>query len=222
MEVVKWLHLEWSKRSPRTTALNRTGRTRLGVGSRPRSHVIEQAAQRPGSDSWLACLVRRGPAPAAGGRARPGRVRVGQVVGAGLATDGRSPGPRPPVRVKVADLGAADPRAALLVPESVARKHRVLPLSADDRNIRVATADPRDFNAEQAIGFMTGREVEFQVSLPDLLHERMDATYRPERSIERLLDRLEPAQVETLLVERRWRNSGTRCSTPRSPSWWTR
>ncbi|MEO8634987.1 MAG: ATPase, T2SS/T4P/T4SS family [Gemmatimonadales bacterium] len=104
-------------------------------------------------------------------------------------------------RVKVADLAAGDPRATLLVPESIARKHRVFPLSADDRGIRVATADPRDFDAEQALGFLTGRTVEFQVASPSALQERLDAAYSPERSIERMLDRLAPSQIETVLVE---------------------
>ncbi len=104
-------------------------------------------------------------------------------------------------RVKVADLSLADPRAALLVPESLARRHRVLPMSADDRQIRLATTDPRDLDAEQALGFMTGRDVEFQVTSPAELLEKIDAVYRPERSIERLLERLEPAQVETFVEE---------------------
>ncbi|MGH7702878.1 MAG: ATPase, T2SS/T4P/T4SS family [Gemmatimonadales bacterium] len=101
-------------------------------------------------------------------------------------------------RVKVADLQTADPRAVTLVPESVARKHQVLPLSADDRKIRLAAADPRDLNKEQALGFMTSREVEFLVAPPEALARRQDEMYRPEHSIERLLDRLEPSSVETI------------------------
>ncbi len=101
-------------------------------------------------------------------------------------------------RLKIADLAKLDPRAALLVPESVARKHRVLPLQADDRRITLATSDPRDLNAEQAIGFMTGRDVELQLTTPAELEDRLDAVYRPEKSIERMVDRLEPARVEML------------------------
>ncbi len=104
-------------------------------------------------------------------------------------------------RLPVAALAQADARAALLVPESVARKHLVLPLGADDRRIRVATADPRDFDAEQALRFVTGRNVEFEVASPAQLQERLDAAYRPERSIERMLDRLEPAEVELAVDE---------------------
>jgi len=101
-------------------------------------------------------------------------------------------------RVRQADLAAADPRLTALIPESLARRHRVLALGADDRHIRVATADPRDFDTEQAIRFVTGREVQFEVAAPGPIQERIDTLYRPERSIERLLDRLEPASVEAV------------------------
>ena len=125
-----------------------------------------------------------------------------RAVDQGVATDERIAGAvAAQFRLKLADLASADPRLAQLVPEHVARKHQVLPLSADDRKIRLATADPRDFNAEQAIAFLTGRDVEFLVAPPAALHARIDEIYRPERSIERLLERLEPAQVEAVVEE---------------------
>ena len=101
-------------------------------------------------------------------------------------------------RLLVADLRAADPRMATLVPESLARKHRVLPLSANDRTIQIASADPRDLDLEQTLRFVTGREVVFQVAAPAALMERLDEIYRPERAIERLLGGLEPARVEAV------------------------
>lgn len=104
-------------------------------------------------------------------------------------------------RLDVANLAAADPHAALLVPESVARKHQVLPLAADDRRITLATADPRDLDAEQAIGFMTGRDVVFALAAPTQVAEAIEAIYRPEKSINRLVDRLEPSSVEVVELE---------------------
>jgi type II secretory ATPase GspE/PulE/Tfp pilus assembly ATPase PilB-like protein/CheY-like chemotaxis protein len=100
--------------------------------------------------------------------------------------------------VKIAELELADPRTVTLVPESVARKHNVVAISADEKRIRLATPDPRDLNAEQALRFMTGRDVEFLVAAPDAVARKLDELYRPERSIERLLSRLEPAKVETV------------------------
>jgi type IV pilus assembly protein PilB len=85
-----------------------------------------------------------------------------------------------------------------LVPESLARKHQVVPLSANDRTIQIASADPRDLDLEQTLRFITGREVSFQVAAPSALAERIDELYRPERSIERLLGGLEPSRVEAV------------------------
>jgi type II secretory ATPase GspE/PulE/Tfp pilus assembly ATPase PilB-like protein/CheY-like chemotaxis protein len=101
-------------------------------------------------------------------------------------------------RLKAADVEKAEGRYAILIPESLARKLNVVPISADERRIVVATADPRDYAAEQALSFVTGRTVEFQIAAPETLREKLDEMYRPERSIERLLHRLEPASVETI------------------------
>jgi type IV pilus assembly protein PilB len=162
--------------------------------------VIEQASAI--ADSWLAqTLVDAGiiGAPQADTLGVEGCTVWQSVTRRGLATDQQVVGAlATSFRLKVADIGKLDPRAALLVPESIARKHRVLPLQADDRRITLATSDPRDLNAEQAIGFMTGRDVEFQLTSPGELDERLDAIYRPEKSIERIVGRLDPSRVEML------------------------
>lgn len=162
--------------------------------------MIEQASL--GADSWLAqTLVDAGIINAhhAETLGMEGCTVWQSVVRRGLATDEQVVlALANSFRIKIADIAKIDPRAALLVPESVARKHRVLPLQADDRRITLATSDPRDLNAEQAIGFMTGRDVEFQLTSPAELEEKLDAVYRPEKSIERLVERLDPSKVEML------------------------
>ncbi len=170
--------------------------------------MIDQAAQLPSqNDGWLAHtlveagLLQRALADTWLAGTDPSSVWASAVLHK-LATDEAITALiATQFRVKVADLAAADPRATLLVPESVARKYRVFPLTADDRRICVATADPRDFDAEQAIGFLTSRTVEFQATSPALLQERLNAAYSPERSIERMLDRLAPSKIETIIVE---------------------
>ncbi len=104
-------------------------------------------------------------------------------------------------RLAPADLAAADPLATELIPEKTARRHHVVALGADDRTIRVATADPRDLNADQDLRFITGRDVIFAIAAPAALAEKLDQLYRPERSIERLLTGLEPAKVEMVEAE---------------------
>ena len=69
-------------------------------------------------------------------------------------------------RVTAADLATADARTTTLLPETLARKHQVVPIQADDRIIRIATADPRDLDVEQTLRFVTGRDVVFQIASP--------------------------------------------------------
>ena len=54
-------------------------------------------------------------------------------------------------RLEVADFAEADPNAALLIPETMARKHLVFPLVEDDRRFVVATCDPTNVEAEKCV-----------------------------------------------------------------------
>ena len=101
-------------------------------------------------------------------------------------------------RVAPADLGAAEARTTTLLPEALARKHQVVPISADDRVIRIAAADPRDLDLEQTLQFVTGRDVVFQIAAPAAIATKLDELYRPERAIERILGGLQPARIEAV------------------------
>jgi type IV pilus assembly protein PilB len=104
-------------------------------------------------------------------------------------------------RLPVADLETADPKAATVLPEAAARRHHVVALGMDERTVRIATADPRDLDAEQALGFVAGREVRFEIASPMAIAEKLDEFYRPENSINRLLQGLAPAKMEVDIVE---------------------
>ena len=90
-------------------------------------------------------------------------------------------------RLNVADLNKADPNAAMLIPETMARKHRVFPLAEDDRNFVVATCDPTNVEAERALGFSTGRTLLFEVAAPGVIQDALDERFSPERAVETLL-----------------------------------
>ncbi|HTK57046.1 MAG TPA: hypothetical protein VL295_09475, partial [Gemmatimonadales bacterium] len=100
-------------------------------------------------------------------------------------------------KVPAADLSTADVRLTPLLPEAVARKYRVVTLAADSGRITLATADPRDLNVEHELRFLTGRDVQFAVAAPAQILLRLDELYRPEASVERLLDGLDDVEVET-------------------------
>jgi type IV pilus assembly protein PilB len=101
-------------------------------------------------------------------------------------------------KLPAADLTSADLRTTTLLPEALARKHRVIPISADDRNITLATSDPRDLDLEGTLGFVTGRRVSLRLAPPSDIETRIDEAYRPERAINRLLDGLSSANLETM------------------------
>lgn len=90
----------------------------------------------------------------------------------------------------VANMERAEASAAAFLPESAARQYVAFPLSATNRVMRVATPNPLDFDAEQTIGFVSGRTVEFHYALPEVVLRRLEDLFRPERSIERLVSGL--------------------------------
>jgi len=102
-------------------------------------------------------------------------------------------------RLDVADFGVLNPNAALLVSETLARKHLVFPLLEDDRHLLVATCDPTNVEAERALGFSTGRTPLFQVASPGQIQEALDARFSPERAVETLLGGMDSSFEEDAL-----------------------
>jgi type IV pilus assembly protein PilB len=90
-------------------------------------------------------------------------------------------------RLHVADLERSDPNAALLIPETMARKHHIFPLVEDDRQLVVATCDPTDVEAERALGFSTGRTPLFEVTSPGVIQDALDRRFSPEKAVDALL-----------------------------------
>ncbi|HEY0972050.1 MAG TPA: ATPase, T2SS/T4P/T4SS family [Gemmatimonadales bacterium] len=83
-------------------------------------------------------------------------------------------------RMKVADLDASSPQARDMVPESLARRYRVVPVSVTDHVLDVATSDPTDMDCERAIGFASGRKVRFLLAAPADIAVRIEALYHGE------------------------------------------
>ncbi|HZD04500.1 MAG TPA: GspE/PulE family protein, partial [Longimicrobiales bacterium] len=99
-------------------------------------------------------------------------------------------------RLEVARIRDADPNAALLVSESMARKHHIYPLVEDGRQFWVATSDPTDVEAERALGFSTGRTPVFQVASPQAIQEALNSRYSPDRAVESILGTLESEEED--------------------------
>lgn len=91
-------------------------------------------------------------------------------------------------RSQVADLTLAEPTAAKLLPASVARKFLVFPLRDGDRSLVVATADPTHVQAEQEVGFASGRTPELRIAPPWDIARAIEAAYSPDKAAESLLE----------------------------------
>lgn len=90
-------------------------------------------------------------------------------------------------RLQTAALDVADSRAIRIVPEKLARRHRLLPLHETHDELVIATSDPTNHDAERAVEFIACRRVVMQVAAPRALATAIDASYAPDRVIETLL-----------------------------------
>ena len=92
-------------------------------------------------------------------------------------------------RFQVADLTKPDPKMVATVPEQLARRFNVVPVSQTDSYLEVATSNPFDIDAEKMLAFATGREVRMLLGSPSKIREKLDELYREtETAVARLLE----------------------------------
>ncbi len=102
--------------------------------------------------------------------------------------------------LRVAELERAEPHAVRLVPERVAREHRILALRETDREIVVATSDPTDQNAEQAAAFAAGRRPVLEVAPPRLLADAIETHFPSDHALESLLGSVDGEGADVRVV----------------------
>jgi type II secretory ATPase GspE/PulE/Tfp pilus assembly ATPase PilB-like protein/ActR/RegA family two-component response regulator len=91
----------------------------------------------------------------------------------------------------VADLDSAVPSAMSLLPVSIARKFGVFALQDQDRFLSVATSNPIDPNAEQEIGFASGRLTQFAIAPPSRIQKAIDTSYEDDGGAASMLSRID-------------------------------
>jgi type II secretory ATPase GspE/PulE/Tfp pilus assembly ATPase PilB-like protein/ActR/RegA family two-component response regulator len=102
-------------------------------------------------------------------------------------------------RMKVAELGSVSQQARELVPETLARRYRILPLMISDSVLDIATSDPLDLDCERTLAFALGRTVRMSIASPRRIMDRVDEVYRPENVIEKILENVQGTyDVETV------------------------
>ncbi|MEP6590800.1 MAG: type II/IV secretion system protein [Gemmatimonadota bacterium] len=107
-------------------------------------------------------------------------------------------------RLPIAELADATDAARDALPEGLARRYGVVPLRVNDALLEVATSNPFDVGAEQALAFATGREVRMALASPPRIREKLDAIYgpaAPEHQMADLLLGMESGTVTEMLDE---------------------
>ncbi len=117
----------------------------------------------------------------------PAEAWAAVTAAAGMADDELAAAVAARYRMAVAVLEAAEARALRLLPEPLARKYVVYPLRETDRQLIVATGDPMNLDAEQAVSFAAGRTVRFEIAPPARILGAIDAHYSPNRVVESLV-----------------------------------
>jgi type II secretory ATPase GspE/PulE/Tfp pilus assembly ATPase PilB-like protein/CheY-like chemotaxis protein len=80
-------------------------------------------------------------------------------------------------RLPIADLTTANTATRDALPEALARRHSVLAIKVTDSLMEVATGNPFDVGAEQALAFATGREVRMALAAPPRILDKIDELY---------------------------------------------
>jgi type II secretory ATPase GspE/PulE/Tfp pilus assembly ATPase PilB-like protein/CheY-like chemotaxis protein len=102
-------------------------------------------------------------------------------------------------RLKLADVSQSVHTARDLVPEQVARRYQILPLTVSDSALEIATANPFDIDCEKTLAFATGREVRIQLASPRMIRDKIDEYYKPENVLDQLLEGMDGgAEIQTL------------------------
>ncbi len=83
-------------------------------------------------------------------------------------------------RLPIADLSTASVVTRDALPEGLARRYQVVPLRVTDALLEVATSNPFDVGAEQALAFATGREVRMALASPPDIAGTLDELYGPQ------------------------------------------
>ncbi|MCX5886147.1 MAG: ATPase, T2SS/T4P/T4SS family [Proteobacteria bacterium] len=98
---------------------------------------------------------------------------------------------------------SAEPEAFQIVPETICRKHTVVPISLDKDTIQVVFADPLDFEAIDAVRFVTGKSVQPAISTSKEIKESISHYYHMVTPLQNLVDNLHlQSSVEVVYGEK--------------------
>ena len=85
------------------------------------------------------------------------------------------------------------------VPEKLARKFGVLPLSISQTILDIATANPYDLDCEKTLAFATGRTVRMSLAPPHRIMERIEEVYAPVDRVSKLLNQAGTSSIQSVI-----------------------
>lgn len=94
------------------------------------------------------------------------------------------------------DRFPVDPAAVELVPESLARRYRVLPLRRQGNRITLAMVDPLDYFAIDDIRMTTGLHVDPVIATRDDIDRALEQYYGLKQSVTEVLKEVQPEQID--------------------------
>ncbi len=96
------------------------------------------------------------------------------------------------------ETAVVDPMAIELIPEKLADKHRVLPLSIERGVLTVAMSDPLSFEAIQDLGFTSDRNVAPTVSTATEIKKAIQRYYHLSEPVHKILENISARHIEIL------------------------
>ena len=103
-------------------------------------------------------------------------------------------------RLAIADLEKSDATLASRIPEKIARKYSVIPLREENGHLVLATSDPTDHDAEQALRFASRKRPIFEIASPTNLKSWLNTRYSSDRMVEMLLSSVDAEVSDAVRV----------------------
>ena len=93
------------------------------------------------------------------------------------------------------------PEAIALVPEQIAREHRILPVSLEGDTLTVATDDPNDFKTVTTIASLTRKRIVTVIPVGMKLEKAIDGNYKLTSQIEQQISQIANLEVKTEVAD---------------------
>jgi type II secretory ATPase GspE/PulE/Tfp pilus assembly ATPase PilB-like protein len=100
-------------------------------------------------------------------------------------------------RLRVANGLLVTSQAKDRIPERLARRFCVLPLSLSDSTLEIATANPYDLDCERTLAFASGRSVRMSLASPRRIAERLEEVYAPVDRLKKMLPHATPGEIQS-------------------------